>query len=121
MSRVVLRALVATAVLSVISLAACAPNPRDRLEKYAGIRPCAAATIKSVESGYGDVLAFALSADKEICSPALSESIITASAGGCAGLIEKEGACSYTFNSRSVGVERQKGSERIDKYQVKTW
>jgi hypothetical protein len=77
--------------------------------------------VTSLNSDYGDVSRFAVSASPEECMPSLSTSIINASKEDCRDLIDMRGGCSYAFGHRTVMVEKMPSSGNIILYEVRSW
>ena len=98
------------AALGAGMLGGCRYEPRDALARYTGLRPCAAAAVRYVDSPADDVLRFEVVARDGGCTPDLASSIDAASrdsaGGGCAALLARAGSCAYTHAGKSVAVRQ---------------
>jgi hypothetical protein len=121
MNRVVVFANSCFILLGVGFLASCASNPKKNLLQQTGIVVCSSAIVKPLSSDHGDVFRFAVSAKSEGCIPSLPAAIINASKGGCRGLIDIRGSCSYAFGNRTVIAEKVPSSGDISRFEVRSW
>lgn len=108
-------------ILGVGFLVSCARNPKNDLLQQTGIVVCRSAIVKPLSSDHGDVFRFAVSARPEECIPSLPEAIINASKGGCRGLIDIRGSCSYPFRNKTVIAEKVPSSDDISRYEIRSW
>jgi hypothetical protein len=115
--------------IAVIGAAAgCRPPPREALARYSGIRPCAAASVRYLESpaDADDVLRYALAADARGCAPDLPRSVAEASRDSagrdCARLLAGAGVCGYSYGPYSVTVQRMPPrSAGGARFEVRSW